>query len=378
MPGTGRPTRSQLARVRRRRRFYRLLTGFYRALFPSSAPAVLRPADMTRMLVVRDDRIGDLIVSTTLIGYLRDTAPQAELDVVCSTVNAEVLQGDSRVSRVFVSDKSALGTARLALALRRHRYDAIFSITPGYGFRQGWMAALASRRHTARVSIWRPKRYHGFFTLVVRNPWSMQPMPDQVAYAGMAAFGQASIAGARARPIRMHVPEASHEVVRRFLAGTAATEYVVVNMRSAESWRTWAPEPAAATLRLLSERYPSMHFVLTPPPGHCGEAENVTRAVGRQRLHVFPADARLADRAALIERAGVVITCNTAMVPIASSFGRPVVGLYSNKPTDFNERYLPRGVPQRIVYATPMGGVSDIPPADIVAAFAALLKDIGR
>src|SRR5436190_22444402 len=123
-----------MSAARRRRRFYGFLTRFYRTLFPSSSPAPLRGDAVRRLLIVRDDRIGDLIVTTPLIDYLRSVAPKAEVDVVCSRVNSAVLNGDSRVTQVFVNDGSILGRISLVLALRRRSYDATFSVIPGNGF----------------------------------------------------------------------------------------------------------------------------------------------------------------------------------------------------------------------------------------------------
>src|SRR5690349_16215989 len=163
------PSHVQLARVRRRRRFYRLLTGFYRLLFPSTASFPLRPSEIKRVLIVRDDRIGDLIVTTPLIDYLRHVAPHVEIDVVCSRVNSAVLTGDSRVTHHVVNDKTFFGRIGLVLALRKRSYDATFSVVPGNGVREGWFVCLVAPRRAARISIWRPKRYHGLFTKVARS-----------------------------------------------------------------------------------------------------------------------------------------------------------------------------------------------------------------
>src|SRR5262245_42458228 len=135
---------AQRARVRRRRRFYGFLTGLYRALFPSSATLPLNPASIKRVLIVRDDRIGDLIVTTPLIDYIRHVAPHVEIDVVCSRVNSEVLEGDSRIANRFVNDRTLLGRIRLVFALRARAYDATFSVVPGNGVNEGWFACLVA------------------------------------------------------------------------------------------------------------------------------------------------------------------------------------------------------------------------------------------
>jgi ADP-heptose:LPS heptosyltransferase len=370
------PSHVQLARVRRRRRFYRFLTGVYRLLFPSSATFPLQPSAVKRVLIVRDDRIGDLIVTTPLIDYLRHVAPHAEIDVVCSRVNAAVLAGDKRVAHTFVNEKTLMSRIRLVLALRKRAYDATFSVVPGNGVNEGWLVCLATPRHAARISIWRPKRYHGFFTKVARSPHSLALMPDQVLHVGVSSFPPSTRPITAAEwPMHMHITPESHAVVTDFLEWNAIRDFVAVNIWAAEAWRVWPPAHCGEVLRRLAERDANVRFILTPPPGRAPEAAAVKAAAHSDRVYVFPADARLADRAALIGRASLVMTVNTAVVPMASAASRPVVGLYSNKRADHNERYLPRGVPQRIAYARPDHAVRDIPADDVIAAYDALLAD---
>jgi ADP-heptose:LPS heptosyltransferase len=76
-----------------------------------------------------------------------------------------------------------------------------------------------------------------------------------------------------------------------------------------------------------------------------------------------------------LERSLVVITPDTGVLHLASATGRPVVALYT--PTSVHlDRWLPRGVPYRVVMAPPGKFVGDIEPARIADSFAELYDEI--
>src|SRR5688572_24273340 len=73
----------------------------------ASLPARLRRASVDlrrprRVLVVRHDWIGDMILSTGALRRIKEAHPHADVDVVASPSNAVVLEGLPFVRRIFV------------------------------------------------------------------------------------------------------------------------------------------------------------------------------------------------------------------------------------------------------------------------------------
>lgn len=361
--------------MRWRRRLYGALTALYRVVFRSDASrGRLSPQNVRRMLIVRDDRIGDLIVTTPLLGFLRHVAPQAEVDLVCSRTNAVLVTDDDRVARVFIGGHTWWTRAALLRRLRARHYDVTFSVIAGNGLLEGVFASLVAGRRAARVSVWRPKRYHGFFTHVVRAPHSARRMAEQVLAVGAAAFehrsgGAASPVDCARFPMRLRVADGARAVVSAFLASAAVEQFVVVNLWTAEPGREWSPESCAALLTRLSSRDASRVFVLTPPSGGEAIAGAVRRASPGSRVVIFPSRMQLPELVALVARARLAVTVNTSVVHIASACGRPVLGLYTRHAPDKNEHWLPLGVPYRVLFAPAAQPVSAIPLDDVAQAF---------
>lgn len=367
------PTR----RIRRRlnRRFYRGLFRFYRALFrtPSWAGGI-PAASLRRVLLIRDDGyVGDMAVTTPLIAFLRETAPHAEIDVLASPKTASLLSADRRVSHVFSNDRTWRGWLRLLPRLRARRYDMVFSLIFGQGLREGLIASTIARRGTYKVSVWRPKRYRGFFTMVIRPPARLLHMADQLLFLGHRALGvdPPGAHGAARYPMRIVVDDASDMRAGAFLATHDITRFVVVNVDSTDPWREWRPKPCTHFIATILARHSDLSVVIPPPPGKERYAEAVARSFEDGRV-VVAREFGVLELMALLQRAALVVTPNTGTLHLAAACGRPIVALYTPHSVHL-ERWLPWGVPYRAVLAAPGEAVSDISPQRVVEAFDDLL-----
>lgn len=385
-----RPAALQRLRRRVNRRVYRCLFRFYRVIFPTSdsdqPPAGGRRggggggriagSSLSRVLIVRPDRIGDLIVTTPVIGLIADAAPQAEVDVLASPANAPLLEAERRVCRVYLR-RGWSDWILLFPRMRRRRYDIIYSFIYGRGLREGLVASAIARRQTRKISVMRPAQYRGLFTRAIRAPHSMRHMADQLLYLVGQTIDSPATRDPRARPMHIALDSTAEANAGAFLARLGVSDFVAVNIASAEPWREWPWTSCVEVLRALLPRWPGMTFVLTPPPSpnRIADAERVVAACASDRVVVFPPSVRFLDFVALVRRARLVLTSDTANVHVASACQRPVVAIYSGIRTTPG-LWSPFGVPAREVRAEAGQPVSAIPAEKIVRACEELYAEI--
>src|SRR4051812_40147276 len=78
-----------------------------------------------KLLFLRHDRLGDMIVSTHVMRVIAESHPGLTLDVLASPANAAGIEGASYVREVIVFDRHDPGSyLKTAAALRAARYDA--------------------------------------------------------------------------------------------------------------------------------------------------------------------------------------------------------------------------------------------------------------
>jgi ADP-heptose:LPS heptosyltransferase len=264
--------------------------------------------------------------------------------------------------------------------LRARRYDAILAGQAGKGLREGLTASLVAHSGTYKVSVWRAKRYQGFFTTVTRPSRRATHTADQLLHLGSHALGVAPppepLAGLR-YPLRMPEDPRAAARIDAFLAERGLRTFVVVNLSAHFAERDWAPDHCARFAGSMLDRHPELTVVLTPAPGKERPVREVVGRCASPRVVGAPVFALL-ELAALVRRATAIISTNTALVHIASACRRPVVALYAAKVPSDVALWLPIGVPHRAL-ASPLGGaVRDIPPDSIVDAYDDLQAEAAR
>jgi len=120
-----------------------------------------------KILVVRTDRIGDVILSTPVIENLRLAFPESHIAFMCRPYTKDILEGNPYLNEVIVYDKyakhkSAVSSIRFCRYLKRQKFDWAIVLHPtnrahiltffaGIPFRVGWrmkMGFLLTKRIT--------------------------------------------------------------------------------------------------------------------------------------------------------------------------------------------------------------------------------------
>lgn len=334
---------------------------------------------MRRILIVRDDRVGDAVLTTPLLSFLREAAPHVEIDVLASRANAAIVKHDRRIARVFVNDRTWRWWITMLPRLRARRYDVIFTPIPRHPLRQGLVASALANRGTYKVSGWRPVRYQGLFTKAFRIPPRMTHMAESILSVGQLAFGRREMVGRQGLdryPVCLPPDAEADGRIATFLAAHQLERFVLVNVSAAtDPEREWAPDQAAAVVRRLLDRHEGLSVVITPAPGKEGRTADVARRCADRRVLVAPVFPLL-DLVALVRQALLVVSPSTALVHFASATGRPVVALYAPQHPNDVPLWLPVGVPYRAVVSALGDVMGDIPPERIADAFDELLHEI--
>ncbi|GJG87891.1 heptosyltransferase I [Gemmatimonadetes bacterium T265] len=377
------------ARLRRRvdRRVYRLLYALERLAFPTDVgPGRLDAGALRRVLVLPNYKVGDLVVATPALAFLRAAAPHARLDVLVSPRNASLLEGDPRVDRVLVHEPLREPWLPVVRRLRRERYDLVVDFVLPHHAREGLISALVAGRRGARVTPFRPTRYWGFFTHRARVPGlERRYMAERLLYAVQAPFGRALPGGPDAAPYPMRLavaPDAAARAAAFLREAVGGRAFVALNAWASDPVRTLAVAQAAELAAEIARRHPDLAVVFTPPPAAADDARAMADAArltdGGARVAVLPPSPRLADLVALLARARAVVTPDTANIHLAAAVGRPVVALYTLVATEKIAHWIPSGTPFRAVVVDGPHPLAALDPRRAADALDELLGDAAR
>lgn len=264
--------------------------------------------DVARLLVVRDDRLGDVVLSLPAIARLKRAYPDAELGLLVQPSLASLASMFRPVDRVLETGDD------LAAAVRDFAPDAAVCVSRRPG------AAFALRRAGVRRVAGTGRRWFSFvFDRRVAGS-RRRAIRHEVEHA----LDLAACAGASAGPVEFPivVPDPALETVRRWLdAHGVGPRPLVLHPGTAGSCPGWPPE----RWQRLAERLRATGRPVVVTQGPADGA--AMRAFATTNLPIFHRD--LPELAALLQTAGLVASNSTGPIHLAGALGTPTLALHA-------------------------------------------------
>jgi len=336
-----------------------------------------------KLLILRYDRIGDMIVTTPVLRKLKQENPSLYIGVFASPSNAEIIKHNPYVDRIYFLLSNWGALVREVLAIRREKYDVVLNFV----FNQTTAGAILSRLAApGAIKIGHGAEKYGFhFNRLLNLSRHESHMAEILASFIKEVFGISFTEDDLVFEIKGDAD--SKRVVDNFLTtnslarrptlgGEEEKKYVVFNLSAADDERNVSMEQAVALTRYLTTEQ-QLATVLLCSPENPDFKSRVAQQVSSPRCHLFPHRGRatLLQIASLIEGAILVVTPDTSIVHFASTTGTPLLGLFTSGITN---EWMPYRVPHEVVRAPEGLPVSAIPVRSIIDRAEKLMHSLHR
>lgn len=324
-----------------------------------------------RILLLRQDRIGDVLVSTSLFAILQKHFPHARLDVVLSRNNIAVQHAlKPYVTMIHVYKKSLLSILQLRTALRAQHYDVVIDLTDNASATSAMLMKLSHARYRLGID----KENSGVYTHVVpRADRRTVHIVERMA-ALLLPFG----IDPKCEDLRPRYPRSAEDVKRAEQAFQldvhSATHHrrAIAHISGSDVTRMYGVENTISVLKHIISTYPHISWYVSSAPQHAAFASDVAHRSGALLL---PPSESFHDAACRLSLADLVFTPDTSIVHLTSAFNIPSVVLFMHDNPNLLPWY-PWGTDFEAC-ETQSGTIAEIPPRNVIAAFAKLLDRTG-
>ncbi len=303
------------------------------------------PRAPKRILILRLERIGDLLMTLPALADLQALAPEAEIDLVAGSWNADLARAIEPVRRVLCLDAAwlaregqGLGVLSLIGAARRWRsvqYDLAINFEPDI---RGNLLLAASG------AAWTAGYRSGGGGALLDQALDFDPRAhtsDNARRLAAAIFGSTIPIE---QPPTLVVPSSAHENASRLLLH-AEPPIIGVHVSGGRAIKQWPPERFATVARRLIE-YSGATIVLSGSRADRPLVETVKASLPTHKVVDVAGGLDLLTIAGVLERLDLLITSDTGPMHLAVAVGTPVVAVFG--PSD-PARYAPRGPFDRII-----------------------------
>jgi ADP-heptose:LPS heptosyltransferase len=311
-----------------------------------------------RLLIIRNDRVGDLLLTLPALEYARQVWPDMQISVLVSTRTASLLRGNSHVDQVLLDDGKASARA-LAAQLRQHAFDAAIAVfTNTRNCLAIWQARIPLRVTWAHKPVG--------CLLGNRRVWVRRSHPPVHESEFALAFVRRlkNVEGVTLTPPSISVdPDARRRVELRIQNDLGDQGPCFgIHPGSYGSTYNW---PASRYVELASRLAAHGRVVVTGGPGEremLASMQSQLPAAIRPRV-AFYHEFDLQELAAAISRYDVLTVSNTGPMHLAGVVGTPLVALFSAHPAHSAAKWEPFGQRKTLLHAPLLPGERpEIPP----------------
>lgn len=286
------------------------------------------------ILIVNIRLIGDVILTTPLIGLLKEAYPQASIDMLVNRGTGEFLEKDPRVHRVLYAEGKAGGGSSASGYLKHifRQYDLAINMNASD---RGNLAVLCASRR------WRVGLYYG--NQPFKDFWKRALFSHPIPYPFPIHY--ARLCQVVAEKLGLQVSKLEAKVFWDFNDAARVQEqcaelgvhapYFVVHPFARWRYKYWQAEKFAVVSDYIAEAY-GLRPVWTSSPD-VTECKELAYAAGICRIKpaLIPGTLNLNQITCLLAGSAFYLGLDTAISHLAATTGVPMVALYGPTVADW-------------------------------------------
>lgn len=278
----------------------------------------------TRILIVRNDRLGDLVLTTPMFEALKRGMPKSHLETLVSPGNLDLVKNNPFVDGILLDeyDHSLRGFLQLVRNIKKRSFDAAVMVVPSLRI----ALALAAARIPLRIG---PATH--LYCLALLNRPVVQHRSRVEKHEAEYNLDLLNVLGIVAPPdLRTHVRPLDEDAMwaREKMAqlGLGDKKLVVVHPCSLGSARNWKETQWAALLKYLQDDHRFL-CVVTGGPGDRAAIDGILSRYGLAALSLA-GQTTLGKLIALQSLADAFVASSTGPLHLAAAMDRCVFGIF--------------------------------------------------
>ena len=283
----------------------------------------------TSVLILKYDRIGDMVVTTPIFRELKTAYPNIRISVLASKENKDVIRYNPFIDKIYTNYKnSILKDLPTLLKLRKKSFDVCIelehSVIPHAIFR------LKIINPKKIISIHKDGRYgvkgselqlYDYFTKKDKKSHFGKIWLDTLIFFGIKPSSN---------KYDFFLSNVERDRANSFLFSMSNKIKIGINIEGSFPEKSIQKKELERICRGLHSHCSNIVIVILASPNKISKKKKMISEFGLNFVIPSYTTETIIDAAALVEQLDLIITPDTSMVHIASSFNKPVVSIHPN------------------------------------------------
>ena len=330
--------------------------------------------DTKNVLFLRYDRIGDMLISTPVFRAFKLAYPKVNVIVLASEVNKDILFNNPYIDQVIINHKNNLSRDIFSLLnLRKLKIDVCFefdhSVVPHAIIR------LRIINPKIIISVKKIGRYGiSGNDLIMYNFYTDKPKNSHFRNIWLNTLSPFGIISDSLK-YDLFVSEDQEQLALNYLNKFKSKYKIGINLESAVSGKTIYSDELKQICEGIKQVHNDIKIVILTTPN---KLKSISKMIKLMNLdYVFPSykTKKIQDLAAIIKNLDIIISPDTSIVHIASTFNKPIVSIHENN-NDSYELFSPVSTLHKTVFSPSTKGISGFDVLKVIEFSNELLRKI--
>ncbi len=265
-----------------------------------------------------DGKIGDMVVNSFIFREIKKSYPNVKISVVATGEAKKIIGNNPNIDKIYDFSKNIFKMGMLASEIARDKYDLLIDFSEVLRVRPLVFINLCK----ARINMGLQKENWNTFDISFNHPANKERHIQDTYLEVLRILG----VNVTDKSYDLSIDAPQEKTIDGYIKDNLeGKEYMIFNPYAASKHRSFNNEKIKEMLKvMLKTRKEEIVLICTGD-----RVENLTKVVNElNEKRVNIASLTLLETIALIKRATLVVTPDTAIVHIASAFDRPMIGIY--------------------------------------------------
>jgi len=305
---------------------------FYKHFLNKKYQTELDPLKIKKVLILRYDRLGDMVVTLPLIKSLKEAYPNYQIDILASDLNQSIVRDNPYVNNIYIYNfrekRSLFQFFKVFKKLREERYDLV--IDPFYSNISRAASHLKFIDAKFNIGLAKRERY-GLKSKDFKLFYDYVPF-NQKEHLSDNILNISTLLGLNKEDfLREDVLDYVHSYEKgalTFLKSYQNKKVILFNIQGSSQVRSFNDNFIMSfSKELISESH--IQVIIVAMPNRKEKLQTLVNKENNSRI-VLANTKSILDAVALIKHVPIVISPDTSIVHIASCFQKKIITFYKD------------------------------------------------
>ena len=306
---------------------------FYKSFLNKEYKDTLNPLKIEKILILRYDRLGDMVVTLPLINTLKKINPNYKIDVLASRLNKDIIKDNPLIEKIYIYNFRERNTPfhflKVFKELRAEKYDLVIDLFYSNISRAGTQLKFIDAKFNIGLS---KKERYGLKSEDFKLFYDSTPF-DPTKHLSKNILNISTILGATKKDFqREGVLDYlnNHEYnALNFLKPYKEKKIILFNIQGSAQIRSFNDD-FIITLSSKLTQEPKHQVIIMAMPDRREKLQDILKKLNNSQI-ILANTKSILDATVLIKHSDIVISPDTSIVHIASCYKKKIISFYKEE-----------------------------------------------